>query len=1091
MVFVFISRYKFVAFFLLFSSLFSAGNTITVLSPNGGEILSTSTTTLIQWRGSANKSNFVKIFFSTNNGAEWKEIGFSQDKGSYVWETPNRGFSNCLIKIQDFKKPEKFDISDKVFSIKGPTIKLNSPLNGHEIESREKYNITWETSDLVSSSVRIYYSLDNGSNWELIVNKVKDVGSYYWKVPDVYGVINECLIKIEEFGNPSLYDITAGNFSIIGVQPTIQVLSPIPGEVISANIDYTIKWDSKHLKSKFVKLYYSINGGASWRKISSLTPDEGKLNWLTPNVTSQICLIKIEDAGDHTTSVMIDDLFTITKNPNITLINPESGIKIDPMLPFKVEWNSMNLSSDRVNIYYSINNKINWKSIYYQALDTMSILWEVPEFTVDQNQCFIKIEDVGNSDVFSENETAFIISGIPMIEIINPIGKELLPANTNYKIKWETSNLNDNFVAIFLSTNGGLNWDIVSDSVPDYGVYDWDVPQLNSKEAIIKIQSSSNEFIKDQNKKYFELNANPLTIFSSPLYEDRWIPYATQLIKWKSYNMPSDFVNIYLSKDKGLTYEPLIMNMKNGGAYPLTTPVISSTISNAMIKIEDSKDKTIFQLSDIFSIIAAPRLEINYPNGDEVFVTTSKVPIKWESFNQSGKYVNLYYSLNNGNKWEKIKSDVKNNGEFIWATPLITKTINNFKIKIRDSYNSKTSVISNSFTLKIPDPKITILNPMVDESISSGKLFNIEWSSISLSDQGVNLYYSIDDGINWEEIGEYISNNGIYKWNVPKLEEVSENCKIMIQDAGQHHVVEISENFTIDGYPELFLDIPFIGNRITNSSSQEINWIYKNLNGRLINIYYSIDKGKNWVEIEKDFPINEKFIWVVPNIEKSSNKCRIKIEIAGNESINDEIKKNFSIKVLNSSISLKGAIGGQRLSGGDTLKVSWQGKDISDKGIELSYSIDNKKKWKKIKSNMKVKGSYYWIIPKLNKIYDNCYIKLEDMGNDQIFDVSEKKFTIKPPSKIRISTPNGGERVKTKSGIYIAWDGNRMQGDKVDIFYSLNNGKSWELIQKDAKNSGSTIWKVPNKKSKKCLVKVQNSSDSEDYDVSNRTFIIR
>ena len=1091
MISVFKLRYKWVLFSLFFSILFPAGNSLTLLSPNGGEILSTSTTQLIQWRGSANKANFVKIFFSTNNGITWQEIGFSQDKGSYVWETPNRGYSNCLIKIQDLKKSEKFDISDKVFSIKGPTIKLISPTNGSSLESRGKFDITWTTSDLISSSVRIFYSLDNGINWELMVNKVKDVGSYTWKVPDIYGTLNECLIKIEEFGNPTLYDITAGNFNIIGVQPTIEILSPIPGELISANIDYTIKWKSKHLKSKFVKLYYSINGGASWRKISSLTPDEGSILWSTPDLTSQICIVKIEDAGDHMTSVLIDDMFTITRNPNITLMYPESGMKIDPMVPFKIEWNSMNLSSDRVNIYYSINNKINWKSISYQILDTMSIIWKVPEFTIDQNQCFIKIEDVGDSDVFSENESAFIISGIPMIELINPVGEEVLPANTDFKIEWKTSNLKENFIKILLSTNGGLNWDIVSDSVPDYGIYDWVIPEFNSKESALKVQSVSNETIMDHNIKYFELNANPLTIFNSPLKDARWVPYATQLIKWKSFNMPSEFINIYLSKDGGLTYEPLVMKLKNGGAYPLTTPNTSSTINKALIKIEDFIKGTVFHESEIFSIIAAPRIEINYPKGKEIYVTSSKVPIQWETFNKSGKYVNIYYSLNNGEKWEKVTTDLKNDGEYIWQTPLITKTIDNFKIKIRDSYNSKTSVVSNSFTIKIPDPKITILNPMINERISSGKSFNIRWSSISLSDKGVNLYYSIDDGMNWEDIGEYFPNNGIYKWDVPKLEEISKNCKIMLQDAGQHHVVEISESFTIDGYPELLLDIPFLGKKITNLSNQNIDWSFKNLNGRLINLFYSIDKGKNWINIDKNLPINEKYIWTVPTIEKSSSRCRIKIEISGNESIYDLTKKNFSIKVLNSSVSITNSIGDERFSGGDTLKISWKAKDISKQGILLSYSIDNKKKWKKIKGNMFSKGSYYWIIPKLNKIYDKCYIRLEDAGNEVVFDISKNSFIIKPPSQIKISTPNGGERIKTKTGVYIAWDGYKMKGDNVDIFYSLNNGKDWELIQKGVKNSGSTIWKVPNKKSKKCLVKVQNSLDSKDYDISNKTFTIR
>ena len=1091
MISAFILRYRSILLILFFTIVFPAGNALTLLSPNGGENLSTSTTQLIQWRGSASKTNFVKIYFSSDDGISWQEIGFSQDKGSYVWETPNRGYKKCKIKIQDYKKPEKFDISDNTFSINGPTIKLINPSNGGSLESRSKYDVTWKTSDLTSSSVRIYYSLDNGINWELMVNKVKDIGSYSWKVPDVYGTINECLVKVEEFGNPSLHDISSRNFNIVGVQPSIEILSPQIGELISANTDYTIKWKSKHLKSKFVKLYYSINGGASWRKISSLTPDEGEIIWSTPDITSQICLLRIEDAGDHMTSILMDDFFTITRNPNIFLTYPESGIKIDPTEPFNIKWNSMNLSSDRVNIYYSINNKINWKSVSYQSLDTMSYLWNVPEFEVDQGQCFIKIEDVGDSDVYAENESAFVISGIPIIDMVNPKGGELLPANNEYSIEWKTSNLRENFVKILLSVNGGLNWSVIADSVPDYGMYNWMVPEINSKETILKIQGIANEKIYDQNESHIELNANPLIIFNSPLKNARWLPYATQLLKWDSFNMPSDFVNIYLSKDGGRNYESLIMNLKNGGAYPLTTPICSSTIQNAIIKIEDANNNTIYQESDFLSIIAAPRIEINYPTGNEVYLTGSKVPIKWQTFNQSGKYVNLYYSLNGGANWEKIETDLKNSGEYIWNTPLVTKTISDFKIKIRDSYNAKTTVISNQFTIKIPDPEIKIVNPMKAERISSGKQFDIRWSSLSLSDKGINLYYSLDDGMNWEEIGEYFPNNGLYTWNVPKLEEISDKCKIMIQDGGQHHVVEISDSFIIDGYPELFLEIPFLGKKITNASQQKIEWNHKNLNGRFINLYFSIDKGKTWSSIAEQISIDDTFLWNVPTIEKSSNRCRMKIEIAGNESIYDQTKKNFSIRVLNSSINITNSIGNERFTGGDTLKVTWKSKDVSEQGLMLSYSIDNKAKWKKIKSNLSTKGSYYWIIPRLNKIYKNCYIKIEDIGNSNIFDESKSKFSIKPPSKIKISTPNGGERIKTKTGVYIAWDGTKMKGDKVDIFYSLDNGTNWELIQKEVKNSGSTIWKVPNKKSKKCLVKVQNSLDPKDYDVSNKTFTIR
>ena len=78
--------------------------------------------------------------------------------------------------------------------------------------------------------------------------------------------------------------------------------------------------------------------------------------------------------------------------------------------------------------------------------------------------------------------------------------------------------------------------------------------------------------------------------------------------------MPSDYINIYISKDNGKTYEFLSENLKNGGAFPLSTPEILNNNNDVLIKIEDYNDNKINQISENFSIIAAPRFEINYPH---------------------------------------------------------------------------------------------------------------------------------------------------------------------------------------------------------------------------------------------------------------------------------------------------------------------------------------------------------------------------------------------------------------------------------------------------------------------------------------------
>ena len=66
MISAFILRYRSILLILFLTIVFPAGNALTLLSPNGGENLSTSTTQLIQWRVAARITNFVKLYFLSN-----------------------------------------------------------------------------------------------------------------------------------------------------------------------------------------------------------------------------------------------------------------------------------------------------------------------------------------------------------------------------------------------------------------------------------------------------------------------------------------------------------------------------------------------------------------------------------------------------------------------------------------------------------------------------------------------------------------------------------------------------------------------------------------------------------------------------------------------------------------------------------------------------------------------------------------------------------------------------------------------------------------------------------------------------------------
>lgn len=90
---------------------------ITVVSPNGGEIWGIGTEQEIQWSCS-NFSDPVKIEYSTDGNASKIEIESSTDNdGSYMWTVPNTPSDNCCIIISDAADGDPFDVSDLVFTI--------------------------------------------------------------------------------------------------------------------------------------------------------------------------------------------------------------------------------------------------------------------------------------------------------------------------------------------------------------------------------------------------------------------------------------------------------------------------------------------------------------------------------------------------------------------------------------------------------------------------------------------------------------------------------------------------------------------------------------------------------------------------------------------------------------------------------------------------------------------------------------------------------------------------------------------------------------------------------------------------------------
>ena len=98
-----------------------SGSTISITSPNGGEIWKVGEVDTIKWT-STSLAN-AKIEFTTNNGTTWTTIAASAPApiNFYLWKIPNTLSLNCKVRLSDAVVPIIISTSANVFTITNPS----------------------------------------------------------------------------------------------------------------------------------------------------------------------------------------------------------------------------------------------------------------------------------------------------------------------------------------------------------------------------------------------------------------------------------------------------------------------------------------------------------------------------------------------------------------------------------------------------------------------------------------------------------------------------------------------------------------------------------------------------------------------------------------------------------------------------------------------------------------------------------------------------------------------------------------------------------------------------------------------------------
>ena len=189
---------------------------ITVLSPNGGETLTHGTNFIINWTSSGVTN--VSIDYSINGGVNWVTIATNvTTPGSYSWSIPNLPTTQALIRI---RKNTTSDVSNSFFFIKSPQFNSNDTIKILPIGDSITFDSFRAEFRFVQNKISyrsvLWDSLrTNNYNFDFIGHKV--AGYYHFPDPNnngIPGITDDQMAAFLQSGyDPnSQMQVTPGNY---------------------------------------------------------------------------------------------------------------------------------------------------------------------------------------------------------------------------------------------------------------------------------------------------------------------------------------------------------------------------------------------------------------------------------------------------------------------------------------------------------------------------------------------------------------------------------------------------------------------------------------------------------------------------------------------------------------------------------------------------------------------------------------------------------------------------------------------------------------------------------------------------------------
>lgn len=851
--------------------------TLTLTSPNGGELWEYQSIQQITWTSTGSVGN-VKLSYSIDSGATW--VGINNNTPNDSTENWNSGFglkSNVIVKVEEVNQPLVYDISDSVFQIidKIHSIYITSPnqSSGQMWTEGNTRTISWNSVGIFNM-VKIYVSDDNGVTYTLIAdsvaNNVVGSSSYSWLVP--HGINKyTCKIKVEEFGDASIWDDTR-TLGISDIR-TLTIISPNGGEIYNGMDSIGIRWAETGLVHT-IQMAYSIDSGLTWNNFHTvqLFDTDTIIKFEAPNQNLPNVLVRASNgAGAMDGS---DGVFSINSIPKTISLLPIS----DTLRFFGrigIDWTSTGVTN--FEIKQSLDSGQTWTQapgVFYGGPNHFN--WSGPNYNT--SGVILRVEDQDSSQYYDQSQL-LVVEGYSNLDVKTPNGGETVYTDSTVLIEWShfpgsVSSLTR--ANIHYSLDTGISWSQIASFLPlaTDSSYSWTVPSnLHGNTALIKVSGdgSGNEVNYDISDALFFIKTAPELALVTPDSNDVIYSDSTALITWNS-NVGVDHVNLFYRLNTSSNWLRIDSNVIDTGSYLWNVPLGLHSWASVKIEATDS-----IQIADSnIHVLIKPKfnhLNMIFPNGGEVFEGGKCITASWD---WSGVYQfqwelklsvdtgKTWYNLNDGQHFEGVIDSVGG------TLPNLTST----KCLMAITSYPYGDTSDAFFTINFNPTVINITSPNGGGTYLGNTTNKITWDTTSNSYVD-SVYIGVRVGSGSPGGVKKVLNSGSAELVIPNLFSTNNakawvklDCYSISDESDSAFSIITTTNDTI------VLISPNGGEQLISGQQTPILWQASN-SIDFIDVEFSADSGVTWISLANSIPNCGYYLWTVPSMSITAGVIRI------------------------------------------------------------------------------------------------------------------------------------------------------------------------------------------------------------------------